>query len=288
MLLRREKLENCLNIFRHANNGKLPKNLYVDFIESNNISLNEFCINLLEILSKLSHTPISKFPVSALAVSANGNIYFGCNLEIKGTPLNSTVHAEQSAINTACYHNEKNISKLFVTHAPCGHCRQFINEIQLSNNIEIIVNGNKQSFDALLPLPFGPKDLKINKSLLSRERLNFQLPKESQNKLHLTALKSLNLAYCPYSNSHHGISIRLKSGEIYYGIQIENCAYNPTLSALHSALCIIMISNHQFNDINEVCYINTNHSTTEYYSYYKLILDAINPNISFERIEAKN
>ena len=102
------------------------------------------------------------------------------------------------------------------------------------------------------------------------------------------ALKSLNLAYCPYSNSHHGISIRLNSGKIYYGIQIENCAYNPTLSALHSALCIIMISNHQLNEINEVCYINIKLSTTEYYSYYKLILDAINPNISFERIETKN
>ena len=78
MILQREQLENYLNIFRQAHNGKLAKNLYANFIESNNISLNQFCINLLEIISKLSHTPISKFPVSALVVSSNGNLYFGC------------------------------------------------------------------------------------------------------------------------------------------------------------------------------------------------------------------
>ena len=59
----------------------------------------------------------------------SGNLYFGANYEFPGQALSFTVHAEQAATMHAISFGETGIDLLAVSAAPCGYCRQFLNEL---------------------------------------------------------------------------------------------------------------------------------------------------------------
>jgi cytidine deaminase len=59
----------------------------------------------------------------------SGNLYFGANMEFPGTTLQQTLHAEQSAVSHAWLRGEKQLTAITVNYTPCGHCRQFMNEL---------------------------------------------------------------------------------------------------------------------------------------------------------------
>ncbi|MFM8802032.1 MAG: hypothetical protein ACKOEE_15995, partial [Tagaea sp.] len=72
---------------------------------------------------------ISRFRVGAALVGATtGTVYLGGNWEIAGPSIAQTVHAEQAAFAAAWHAGERGVAALAVTHAPCGHCRQFLFE----------------------------------------------------------------------------------------------------------------------------------------------------------------
>ena len=47
-----------------------------------------------------------------------------------------TIHAEQSAISHAWLRNEPRITDIVVNYTPCGHCRQFMNELYQAQDFE--------------------------------------------------------------------------------------------------------------------------------------------------------
>jgi cytidine deaminase len=103
-----------------------------------------------------------------LAGKHSGALYLGANIEIPGNGLNQAVHAEQSALANAFAHAERGIVAIAVIAAPCGHCRQFLNEITGGSQIRVIVKGGAtQTLEELLPASFGPKDLGITAGLFS-------------------------------------------------------------------------------------------------------------------------
>ncbi len=53
----------------------------------------------------------------------------GVNLEFARLPVNNSVHAEQFLVVNAVHHEERAITKMAVSAAPCGHCRQFYSEL---------------------------------------------------------------------------------------------------------------------------------------------------------------
>ena len=65
----------------------------------------------------------------AVALGASGRIFFGVNLEFARLPLYNSVHAEQFLVVNALHHGERELRKLAVSEAPCGHCRQFYSEL---------------------------------------------------------------------------------------------------------------------------------------------------------------
>ncbi len=65
----------------------------------------------------------------AVALGASGRIFFGVNLEFARLPLYNSVHAEQFLVANALHHGERELRKLAVSAAPCGHCRQFFSEL---------------------------------------------------------------------------------------------------------------------------------------------------------------
>ncbi len=65
----------------------------------------------------------------AVGLGASGRLYVGVNLEFARLPVNNSVHAEQFLVVNAVHHGETAITKMAVSAAPCGHCRQFYSEL---------------------------------------------------------------------------------------------------------------------------------------------------------------
>jgi cytidine deaminase len=98
---------------------------------------------------KNSYSPYSNFPVGAAVLTEGGKIYTGTNVENSSFPLGNC--AETVAINKAVSEGERKITAIAVVldapeyGAPCGACRQVINEFAKSDEIPVImgtVNGN--------------------------------------------------------------------------------------------------------------------------------------------------
>lgn len=171
-------------------------------------------------------------------------MYFGANLEFKNQALSLVLHGEQSAISNAWLHGESSISKLAINAAPCGYCRQFINELACAQNVDILLNGKVLNFKQFLPMSFGPKDLGNNLGLLSSvNNLELSLkPKE----ISLTFFEQVSSSYAPYSKNLASCEIRTFDGQVFYGRYAENAAYSPSLSPLQAAISQLVLSGREF------------------------------------------
>ena len=67
-------------------------------------------------------------------------LFLGANIEFPAQALTQTIHAEQSAIINAWLQGAKRIDGIAVTAAPCGYCRQFLCELEGSQNLKIILH----------------------------------------------------------------------------------------------------------------------------------------------------
>jgi cytidine deaminase len=113
-----------------------------------------------------AYAPYSKFPVGAAVLATSGKIYAGCNVENASFGLCNC--AERTAIFTAVAAGEAAVHAVAIftptplPTAPCGACRQVINEFG-PEALVISVCDSKNRIDtrlsALLPGAFGPGDL---------------------------------------------------------------------------------------------------------------------------------
>lgn len=208
-------------------------------------------MQLLPVAACYSHAGISHFHVGAIAIGEQGDFYFGANQEFAGTSIQQTIHAEQSAISHAWLRNEKRISDIVVNYTPCGHCRQFMNELHQAEQLSIHLPYSQHNpLHRYLPDAFGPKDLDIHVHLLNQE--DHHLNMENSDPVIKQAIYSANQAHCPYSSSPHGVAILFKNGEIITGRYAENAAFNPSLPALQTALNYIYLNNFTLSDIERV------------------------------------
>lgn len=209
----------------------------------------ELLLSLLPLAAAYSVAPISDFNVGAIARAGSGNLYFGANYEFTNQALFNSVHAEQAAINNVFSHSEQSILDITITASPCGHCRQFMNELSCAN--ELIVNlaaSGSKPLSVLLPDSFGPNDLGVTAPLLASEAAQLTLA-GNQAELAEVALQAANTSYAPYSHCHAGISVKTTDGTIISGRYIENAAFNPSLSPLQSVLINLNLAGYQLADI---------------------------------------
>lgn len=119
-----------------------------------------------------SYTPYSHFKVGAALLSKDGKIFTGCNIENASyTPTNC---AERTAFFKAVSEGVREFSAICIVGgeegvlteyaAPCGVCRQVMEEFCDPDTFQIILATGKEQYDIytlsqLLPLGFGPKNL---------------------------------------------------------------------------------------------------------------------------------
>jgi len=114
-----------------------------------------------------AYAPYSKFHVGAAALTKQGNIVQGCNVENASYGL--TVCAERNCISHAVINGEQSFQMIVIyteqdkLTPPCGACRQVIAEFFEQSAPVIAVNHNNDqqvwSVEQLLPNAFTPKDL---------------------------------------------------------------------------------------------------------------------------------
>ncbi|MRT03722.1 cytidine deaminase [Ewingella americana] len=197
--------------------------------------------SLLPLAAACSLTPISHFHVGAVARGVSGNVYFGANMEFSGASMQQTVHAEQSAVTHAWLRGEAKLASITVNYTPCGHCRQFMNELNSGTELSIhLPDRDVATLGDYLPYSFGPKDLDITTLLMDKVNHGYQIAE--QDALSQQALDACNQSHAPYSQSHSGVALETESGKIFAGRYAENAAFNPSLPPLQGALILLNLS----------------------------------------------
>jgi cytidine deaminase len=115
----------------------------------------------------LAYAPYSNFHVGAAALTRNGNIVKGCNVENASYGL--TVCAERNCISNSVINGEQEFEVIVVyteqdkLTPPCGACRQVIAEFFEQSAPVLSVNHKNErkvwTVEQLLPNAFTPKDL---------------------------------------------------------------------------------------------------------------------------------
>ena len=117
-----------------------------------------------------AYAPYSHYSVGAALLTAEGQVYQGCNIENAGfTP---TVCAERTAFLKAIYDGHRAFRAVAVIATgeemgfPCGVCRQVMAEFCDRDFIIVTANRDRSkvdvsTFEQLLPHSFGPKDLNV-------------------------------------------------------------------------------------------------------------------------------
>lgn len=202
---------------------------------------------LLPLAAACAVATVSHFNVGAIARGVSGAWYFGANMEFVGAPLQQTVHAEQSAITHAWLCGEPQLESITVNYTPCGHCRQFMNELNSGTAIRISLPQRAVSTLAdYLPDAFGPRDLDISTFLMDRVDHGYVA---AGDELVQAAVAAANASHAPYSQSHAGVALLTVSGSIVTGRYAENAAFNPSFPPLQAALVRL---NMQGDDVRQI------------------------------------
>ncbi|MHC6527129.1 cytidine deaminase [Vibrio proteolyticus] len=238
----------------------------------------ELRVALLPFAACYSYTPISKFNVGALARGLSGRIYFGANVEIAGCQLGQTVHAEQCAISHAWMKGETGISDITVNFSPCGHCRQFMNELSSADKLVVqLPERDEMTLQQYLPDSFGPSDLGIESALMSK--VDHGKTTQDSDPLVRSALSALNASHAPYTHNLSGVALQLNDGKVFKGAYAENAAFNPSLPPLQVALIQILLDGREFGDIVSAALVEMAEGTISHLADTQATLDAINPDI---------
>ena len=122
---------------------------------------------------RMAYTPYSHFQVGAALLTADGRIYRGCNIENAAyTPTNC---AERTAFFKAVSEGEREFTAIAIVGgvedatefdwcAPCGVCRQGMEECCDESTFEIVLARSVEEYEVytlgeLLPKGFGPHNL---------------------------------------------------------------------------------------------------------------------------------
>ncbi len=215
-------------------------------------------LDLLPRARQNSYAPLSNYHVGAVIQGAGDNLYLGANIEVPGQVLGLAVHAEQAAVANAYMHGETAITALAVTGPPCGHCRQFLTEMVPDGSLRIVFPVTAPTtLAALLPKPFGPKNLGRNEGALPVRETSLSLPDGPRDPLAAAALDAARRSYSPYTQSPSGVALTTASERTFPGSYIENVAFNPSLSPLQTALAGLFAAGENAGGIVRVVLVET-------------------------------
>ncbi|XP_031487125.1 cytidine deaminase 1-like [Nymphaea colorata] len=256
--------------------------------------------------------PVSNYRVGAVGLGASGRIFFGVNLEFPGLPLSQSVHAEQFLVANAALHGESALTHIAVSTTPCGHCRQFLQEIRSAPEISVLVTGDGDTDGSAHPDPgpddfrriafflphrFGPRDLLHGDVPLLLENRNNRLaiassaadslPVEDRDLLH-SALRAANRSHAPYSGCPSAVALRAKGGRVFAGSYIESAAHNPGLHPIQAALVAFVAGGGGgYEEIERAVLVERKGAVVAQEGVVRLVLASVAPTCSFSVVHCQ-
>ncbi|MEQ9969270.1 cytidine deaminase [Pectobacterium carotovorum] len=239
--------------------------------EASQLDADALAFALLPLAAACAQAPISNFQVGAIAQGLSGNFYFGANMEFSAVQLQQTVHAEQSAVSHAWIRNERGLRAVTVNYTPCGHCRQFMNELRNAASLRIQLPGRQPAvLSHYLPDSFGPVDLHIDTLLM--DDVNHGATLQNVNALARRALDAANHSHAPYSKAISGIALETLSGNIYTGRYAENAAFNPSLPPLQVALNLMNLAGDDPCTIKHAAVVERRNAVVSHWAISQIML----------------
>jgi cytidine deaminase len=264
------------------------------------ISAEVLMLRLLPMAKLYCMTTISDFQVSAVAKARMSDnaceiaLFLGANIEFAAQALMLTIHAEQSAIINAWLQGATQIDAIAVSAPPCGYCRQFLYELKGSQTLKVILHNQiggrtmQHNLSDLLPEAFGSHELGSATGLMASpaQIADLNLQSSSNDPFVLEAMAAAKKSYAPYSQNYAGCAIMTVDGKMYTGRYAENAAFNPSLSALHTAIIrMTMDQPGSENSISRAVLVERPTSISQR-SVCQLLLETVAPNVNLEYFEA--
>jgi len=213
-------------------------------------ALIDLALELVDTAAAFAVVPVSRFKVGAVAIDDSGNLYLGANQEFAGAAMTQTIHAEQSAIANAWRRGARRLAHIAINHTPCGHCRQFMNELQGAEQLQIHLPHRRSNLLAeLLPQHFGPADLGITERIFAAHSQALVAMAKADEPMTRKALLMARRSYAPYSGAYAGVCLADRQGNHYTGAYLENAAFNPALPALQMAINELYLATKSPDDI---------------------------------------
>ncbi len=251
---------------------------FEQLLSATSLSDKELRVALLPFAAAYSYAPISEFYVGAIVRGLSGRLYFGANMEFFGVQLGQTVHAEQSAISHAWMKGEHGVKDITINFSPCGHCRQFMNELSTAKELKVqLPERDEKSLHEYLPEAFGPADLGIESGLMTEVKHQFVC--DDEDALIQQAVEAMNMSHAPYTNNLSGLALELANGRVFKGAYAENAAFNPSLPPLQVALIQVLLAGETFDSIKAAALVEHSEGKISHLADTQSTLEALNPDI---------
>ena len=249
--------------------------------QASGLTAPQLALALLPLAASYALAPLSNFQVGAIAHGASGRWYLGANMEFPDNALQQTVHAEQSAITHAWLREESTLSAVTVNYTPCGHCRQFMNELNCAKQLQIhLPNQPVHSLHHYLPHAFGPHDLGITKTMFDAQRCSLTAHPDPFVQ---AASDAASQSYAPYTHAYSGIALDLGDEQWITGRYAENAAFNPSLAPLQSALIRLQLAGRSVSAIRRAVLVEVEGARLSQYATSAAMLNTLG-NIPFEHV----
>ncbi|KAF6175333.1 hypothetical protein GIB67_021838 [Kingdonia uniflora] len=274
------------------------------------LSVLQLLPSLVKSAQKLARPPISKYHVGTVGLGSDGRIFLGGNLEFPGLPLHHSVHAEQFLITNAAINGETQLKFIAVSSAPCGHCRQFLQELRGAKEIKILITSTENGGDSeedevfrpisyFLPHRFGPDDLLDKDVPLLLEPHHNGLVLDNVNSNHTihcngnlnggvhdllksAALEATNNSHSPYSGCPSGVALMDSEGKVYKGSYMESAAYNPSLGPVQAAVIAFVASGGgKYSSIVAAALVEKEGVAVQQEGTARLLLQSVSPKCDF-------
>lgn len=221
-------------------------------------------------------------------------------MELPDLPLNFSIHAVQFLVVSLKLNFDLALRDLAISndgshyYAPCGHCCQFLQEINKGNEIQTLITEPTgpgfMPLEMLLPQSFSRYSTisdDVPDVLLLRD--NGLTLKNSYGVFKEMALAAANRSYAPHSNAPSGVVLCDRGGKMYSGSYLESVADIPSLGPLQAALVnfVIDTGGREFKNIVVAVLVETRSSFPQA-DTAKMIIQKIAPECSFNAYHAQS
>ena len=281
--LNKSKTDHVRKTLDKIGEGYLPEDVVENLLEEHDCTMNELMLMLLPVAKEYAVAPISKFKVGTVALGESGNLYFGANQELSEVSLTQVIHSEQSVIANAHRLEETAITKIAITERPCGHCRQFLLELDNAKDVEILLTTSLPTkLTDLMPDAFDTSALGVQSGMLEYHEHPLNFTEGDSDDITEQALVAAQHSYAPYTKAYAGAALQTKDGQVYAASYLESVAFNPSLGAMQAALASLVMSGHTHEDITDAALVHVRDSVINHVETTKMVLKSVRPDLKLK------